>query len=138
MAATENVRQDSSNVRPQTAPAARPRTAKRSKLPPDPSSTLLQGLFLTVPPGKGGSLKLLPGNTNSPLFGPMGLTHDVSYRLDVSRPVRTALSDAQQRPATVRCHAPLKHEPGQLYDDAEHPEMQFSSRTASYHADLRA
>lgn len=71
---------------------ARTRT-KRSKLPPDPSSTLLQGVFLTVPPrGHGGPAKLLPGNTHSPMDGPMSLGHDVSYRLDATAPGRMGLS----------------------------------------------
>ncbi|KAK9789016.1 hypothetical protein WJX73_007749 [Symbiochloris irregularis] len=66
---------------------------KRSKLPPDPSSTLLQGVFLTVPPrGHVGPAKLLPGNTHSPMDGPMSLGHDVSYRLDATSPGRMGLS----------------------------------------------
>ena len=67
---------------------------KRSKLPPDPSSTLLQGIFLTVPPkGAAGPAKLLPGNTQSPMTGPLGMGQDVSYRLDATIPARMGLSD---------------------------------------------
>lgn len=73
------------------------RRAKRTRLPPDPSSTLLQGVYLRVPP-KTAPAKLMPGASLNPLYGPLGLSHDVSYRLDAT-PLRTVLGD--NRPATV-------------------------------------
>ena len=51
---------------------------KRIRLPPDPSSTLLQGIYLTVP-GHGSGHKLLPAK-----FTTGSIPHDVSYRLDAS------------------------------------------------------
>ena len=55
-----------------------PKQPKRIRLPPDPSSTLLQGIYLTVP-GHGSGHKLLPAK-----FTTGSLPHDVSYRLDAS------------------------------------------------------
>ena len=81
------------------SPSFRPRV-KRSRLPPDPSSTLLQGVYLKVP-SRGGTPKLLPGGTHNPLFGPLGISHDVSFRLDSVPNSRSGLAD--NRPATVSC-----------------------------------
>ena len=94
------------------SPMSRPRV-KRSRLPPDPSSTLLQGLYLKVP-SRGSTPKLVPGATQNPLFGPLGMTHDVSYRLDATAPVR--LNHDNSRPATVSdtVAASYRLMPGQL------------------------
>ena len=69
-----------------------PKQPKRIRLPPDPSSTLLQGIYLTVP-GYGSGHKLLPAK-----FTSGSLPHDISYRMDASIKAKSR----SQSPVRVR------------------------------------